>query len=770
MKKLISTLLIFILITALYACENTDTSTASAFTAQETISVDITNDEELQINETYKLGIAWEELLDKKGEKISQKDVAKLIKNADDTFYGKEDSGYLSWYLSNAKDKLATRMDLAKIIYSRKMEKNLNIKFTDINDFNNQIETLVNRISPIHLPNAGLTRKKADGSIGNFDLWTDCPDINQIKQGSNVHTVDYVIREYNRITADKLMKINDDNSFRPKDAVIIKDAIIAAYNYYYSIEPDATYVDVNNIGTYNKSIIADELISQQTSLPDATNSKLPSWKGFNFQYMADISWGALTNTENLWVTEGEIRALAESGANFLRLWTSFTSFEGPAYGNKNMVNMYYLEHLDQIIAWCIKYGLHVNISLVNGPGMDNTYSMDEAHEKTATIFTDTAYRNQFLNWYKMLARRYAAVPNKYLSYNLMNECDPSDDKNYLETFGPIVKAIWEQSPNRVIVADVHGQNITGESMAALGVALSYHLYNPREFCVVKKVEDPAYYESMTWPIPQMTSILYSKECTKEMGVPVELGGAPNVIEGDISGTLSIMISDLSLGSAVMRIVADETVIYEEIPEFVCNGDPSVDLCYTEKPIEIKIPAGTKKLEISCTEKVFALSSVSILCDDGKNVYFNVVGDNWQGTAPSKVLVNSDGSYQSSQTIDARAAMNMKHGLVSLNECKAIADKHKVGFMVGEFGIFEDSGDGNYLSYRIPRKEVYSMFTDLITRFDEMDIPWVANWVENYSVVLGYPLNKDEAYEKISGSGLYKNLDMLKFFQEIIDKK
>lgn len=102
-----------------------------------------------------------------------------------------------------------------------------------------------------------------------------------------------------------------------------------------------------------------------------------------------------------------------------------------------------------------------------------------------------------------MAKRYAQIPNTYLSFNLINEPDPETDEIYADALRPSIEAIWEESPERLIICDVETNTaITGEEMAKMGCALSCHEYIPHEFTeihVSKAIEDPDYYPSMTWP-------------------------------------------------------------------------------------------------------------------------------------------------------------------------------------------------------------------------------------------------------------------------------
>jgi hypothetical protein len=358
----------------------------------------------------------------------------------------------------------------------------------------------------------------------------------------------------------------------------------------------------------------------------------------------------------------------------------------------------------------------------------------------------------------------------------MNECKPIDDNNYAETMKPIIKAIWEQSPGRVILADIHADNITGESMAALGVALCYHLYRPNDVFILDKdaqAKSLDIYKQLFLPTYYMTATLYSKNDALSTwdgkGDTSKLGGKPNVIKGTLSGTLEIMLKDSSNGTAGMLVTADGTVIYDAIPKTVSDGDPKVDVCYTASPVKISVPEGTKRIEISCTNGIFTLSSVRLLQSNSIAVNIPVIADNWQGTDMATVTIYQDGSFDSDRNNGKDPVFNIKRGLVSLNECKAIADRYGVGFMVGEWGFF-DSCAGLLRKSPIPRKDLYFVLKAMIDAFDKNEIPWCGEYRTNYTLTNSYPLNSETTYKKIDGSSLYLDLGMMEFFKKAIGAK
>lgn len=714
-----------------------------------------------QIQNALDLGITDEKLLMDFDSEISKKDLAGLLKSANDKFYGNDYSDVLNYYFEYSEDDIAAnRMDAATMIFDAHIEHVFQLDSTDINSYQRQKHDMLSQENSFWKwqPLTSVIAKKTDGTVGMFDLGQDCKDLDQI---GNHEAVAYVTCAFNKITDNRIMSYYDDGTFRPNETITVADAIILAYHYCHSLEPEPKYVDVASIGTYNNSIITDELLEKETSLPDATNRKLPAWKGVNLQYMATMMGSG--EEANYWITESQIKAMSEMGINFLRLWISFAAFEAPDYGDQNNVNMYYLEHMDQIVAWCIEHDIHIQFSIVNGPGLDRgIYPGEQENELTYRIFTDADYHSQFVEWYRMLARRYAAIPNKYTSINLMNEPKPLDDQNYADSFEPAINAIWEESPNRVIVADVH-MNCTGEALAKLGVALSCHTYEPQEVMVVLGDNGQAPYVNATWPINYMTGVLFSKNW-----------GGPNdntdgiVIDGDISGTVEIMISDISGGNAVLRVSADDKVIYEQTPEFVIMGESIEEgLCYTEKPVVLDIPDGCTEVKLYCVDGALTFQSVVINRKNDGTVYIPFVRNVENGKAPEKITIEQDGSYIGDGTIiDAEMVINTEFGFPAIMDTKKIADEYDVGFMVGEVGMYGDY----FLDFHVPDETVVAYYKDILATLDKYDIPWVTGWlIDRYGPVTTYPYHEDREYRRIDGAECYYiDVKMYEMFKEIIE--
>jgi len=737
------------------------------------------------ILDACKIGISDYSQANKVNDKISISNLVKLFENAYRLHYGKS-SKYLADFRKNissiescGKDGKATRYNVAELVYYSASEMEIDVKYRSLNGFISAIDKADGEdYSYLHYPNSAIMVKNKDGTVNsNTGVWSDCSDLKAIEAIGNPNAVNYTLRVFDRTSGERVQSLFADTTYRPKNKITVKTAILAVYHYYRYLMPEPKNVVVEKVGTYNKYIITNTLLKQKTDLPNASNAVLPDWKGYNLDYLSNITHGALSNMPEYWVYEADMKTVADTGANFVNVRIGWGCLSAPDYVSDDTVNIYYLEWLDHILSWGMKYGVHVQFCFTEGPGLDKTFNMQQAREKTLSVFTNEDYLELNVRYWRMLAKRYAKIPNKYLSFSLMNEPTPTSDENYAETMKPIIDAIWEDSPGRVILADIHSINCTGESMAKLGVALCYHHYRPIELFIVNKdnpqIDYQDYYNKLFIGTQYMTGILYSEDGASNIwegkGDTSSLGGKPDIIKGNLSGTLEIMLKDSSVGKAALMVKADGVVLYDDVPETVCDGDREVDLCYSAVPEYISIPDGTKCLELSCTWGIQTFSSVKIRRDDGVLVDIPILADNFQGMDMSVVTIHIDGGIGSDNLGENELYINQKSPLISILECKATADQYGVGFMCGEWGFFDNDG-GTIRKSPIPYESLMKILAGAITVFDEYGIPWCAEYRTPYTLTNSYPLNSGTTYTKIEGSSLYLDNVMNKFYTNIIKKK
>lgn len=438
-----------------------------------------------------------------------------------------------------------------------------------------------------------------------------------------------------------------------------------------TLEPEGVYVQLSEIGTYDKTILTDELLSADTDLPEVTQVQLPSeWKGAGLGSSKNDG-GSNFCTD---FRETDIKFLADNGFNFARIFFSFSTLRFPDYPeNARLINENELRDLDQLIAWDIEYGVHIQIAM--------SFYLDEGgNDKTDdSIAANDAEWAMAQDYWTMLARRYAGIPSRYLTFDLSNEIQPGeeDDFSYAEgKLSELVSSIRMADAQRVLLHAFPGNpNVDWvETVASLGVGIGCHPYYPQYIATTGfeySQENP--HAIPTWPQPWFP-----------MGM-VQDGAVPLVIQGDLSDAeLSLHVWDGMEGTEI-SIRADgapvETVV-------LSGGIPMEDgtFQYFEQLHTVTLPQGTSVVQIQVSEGGYAKID-TILVSGAMGEVVMVPHDNADypdRSEPLPLIVRDNGTYTNSE---GRMIDGTEIYRVDVQPYQDIAAQYGVGFMVSEFGIF-----------------------------------------------------------------------------------
>lgn len=506
--------------------------------------------DEYYLEQAKLLGIADESYYDHLDSDMTNMEYFIMMKNAHDLQYGKDSNCYLDgwlYYLEEEVEWEATEpislgriIDIAAMsdaIYFRGVQRDFKSDFWGAMDGLWEEANLPmsgDYLWDTHYMQIGLN---SEGCITSdvYELIYNADDLTI----TSWPCVAYMCSKFDRVSYDYLYTLPEDHIFPENDTMTLRDGILLAFHYYRSLYPKPEYVDIQDVGTYNTDIITDDLLQKDTALPQASNQKLPgNWRGISYNYQ-NATWGALNGHSDWFMNERDFQEIHNSGFNFVRIWTSWYHLLSPYMNTANpvrldeetmnrtdVVNLKELEYWDQLLAWAMEYDVHIQICFTDTPGLDiSVFNAGWGDWFNTEYCTDEIFKNKEVqqtsaDWWRMLSKRYAQIPNTYLSFNLINEPDPESDEIYAEALRPSVEAIWEECPDRLIVCDVETHMpITGAEMAKMGCALSCHDYIPHDFCEVyveKAIEDPSYYTSMTWPYVYEEDMLIDAESAKDI--------------------------------------------------------------------------------------------------------------------------------------------------------------------------------------------------------------------------------------------------------------
>ena len=215
---------------------------------------------------------------------------------------------------------------------------------------------------------------------------------------------------------------------------------------------------------------------------DITARRIPKWRGFNLQGQFAMPDRPYTGDT---FDEFDFATMAEWGFDFARLPLSYW-----VWGSRDdwsVIREEPLKQIDRAIDLGRQYGIHINLNFHRIPG----YCINERQLEPADLFSGTrAERDKALaaavfHW-KAFSRRYKGIPNRHLSFDLINEPPKMRsyegylEERYMEIVKALVGGIREMDPNRLIFAD--GMNI-GQApvlgIVDLGLVQSTRGYLPK---------------------------------------------------------------------------------------------------------------------------------------------------------------------------------------------------------------------------------------------------------------------------------------------------
>lgn len=580
-----------------------------------------------------------------------------------------------------------------------------------------------------------------------------------------VQALNFVICQSDKISGNKILPpINDE--FYPFKKITNKDGILAAFRLLRSLSKAAKYVVLDEVGTHT---IPKELYTDTTILPPASNRSLPVWRGMNTAHRAFAHYGAWGYKPDNEYRESDMKLIHDMNMNFTRTMISFSYFGYPKYPKDNRINLTMLEELDQWIAWGMKYGVHVQLCMSGFPEMIHAEWPQEI--ETGDFFSNTKKQALTAKYWRMLAKRYADIPNEFLSFNLVNEIDPPDDLAYAKVMKPIIDGIRGESSDRVIVADVHSHNITGEAIAQLGVALSAHIYKPE---ILNYIHDqdirnmfeayPDYLEEQRWPMLYLPSILWSKHNENE-----ELAGKPLVFEGDFSeGEIKIYVLDVMEDKERIEIKIDsETVLDEQI--LIPNKRNRFYRYTVKKEYTVKIPRGSRRIEIAQSLDSegwgIQIGRIEITQQNQKPLILypqDVYGIEFDAPPPT-VHIGENNSLQGNKFLDWEYIFKWSKAKDTMD----LAERYNVGFMIGEFGPFDCTGK----QVPLPDQVFYPYTEIFIKGMNALGIGWAhGQYTGLHHIVATNKILKTVTYRKLPNSPYYVDTKLEAIFKNSVKNK
>lgn len=478
------------------------------------------------------------------------------------------------------------------------------------------------------------------------------------------------------------------------------------------------------------------------SLPAASASRLPRWRGFNLPYR----FSAQSKTQSLFnqpYTERPIRLISELGFNFIRLPLDYRFWIAKGDWSTIDEDSPVLREIDQVVEWGKKYGVHVCINFHRAPG----YCINDKTPEGARLWTDPEAQRICAEHWAFFAKRYRGIPNERVSFNLWNEPIRTDAATHAKVARLVVEAIRAEDPDRLILCDGFDFKPSPE-LIPLGVAQAGRGYSPGRITHYRASwaggSDRAGVPS--WPLPQASGWLHAPAKRPETA------GLPLVVEGPIPGgsRLRIRIGEV-FGSATLVLRAGEKeLLHREFgtgpqgqgswKESEFHKQWNAFQCLYDQDVEVEIPEATPELRFSVAEgQWLQVTRLAISQPDQAEAPIDLES-NW-GSEPSAIRWDAE-----KQTWITPAMQDRKWLWdTAVQPWLDLAGKG-VGVMIGEFGVYN----------KTPHDVTLAFLEDCLKNYREAGLGW-ALWNFDGSFGILDSERDDVEYEDWNGHKLDRGM-------------
>lgn len=241
--------------------------------------------------------------------------------------------------------------------------------------------------------------------------------------------------------------------------------------------------------------------------PDITPSSIPRWRGFN------LLEKFIVTSSNDPFRESDFEMMAELGFDFVRLPMSYWCWSDPNDWRK--LDEKILKEIDQAVEFGKQYGIHVSINFHRAPG----YSVDRSAREPFNLWLDEEAQQAFDYHWSHFAQRYKGIPNRNVSFNLVNEpatidferTRPLTPELHAKVVRRVAKAIRDVDPNRLIIADgLWWGRDPAEDLADLNIVQSTRGYEPSQIThyLASWVDGADKWPVPSWPfVPELSTEL-----------------------------------------------------------------------------------------------------------------------------------------------------------------------------------------------------------------------------------------------------------------------
>ena len=332
-----------------------------------------------------------------------------------------------------------------------------------------------------------------------------------------------------------------------------------------------------------------DLRTAASEFPEATVAKLPRWRGFNLLEKFNSSKsGAFVESDFEWLTSW--------GFNFTRLPMDYRCWSKTPGGDFEEATM---ADIDQAVAWGKQYNIHININFHRAPG----YCVNQPKE-IGDLWNEPASQEEFARQWGIFAKRYAKVPGRQLSFDLVNEPSGVTGPKYASALKPAIDAIKAADPERLIITDGLAFGSTPvQELIPFEIAQSTHVYEPMEVTHFRASWIPGSDKLPlpVWPVPKrINNYLYGPDKPDFQG-PLTLQ-----VQCPQATQFGLHVDEVS-HEAGLVVKADGALVFQQLlkpgpgagdwKQSVANHAGGYYARY-DREYSAAIPAGTREIEVS----------------------------------------------------------------------------------------------------------------------------------------------------------------------------
>jgi len=506
----------------------------------------------------------------------------------------------------------------------------------------------------------------------------------------------------------------------------------------------AGLVLVTVVGTM--SGVAGAEAKSPASLPPASASKLPRWRGFNLpaRMIARARPGSPLNRP---LDPDAMRLIARLGFNFVRLPLDYHHWIAGGDWSRIDPKSPVLAEIDRMVAAGKTCGIHVCINFHTAPG----YCINNRNTREPSLWTSAEAQKVCAMHWAFFARRYKGVGNERISFNLWNEPARTDARTHARVARLVVAAIRKEDPGRLIICDGFAFKPAPE-LIDLGVAQAARGYTPTQVTHYKAswIRHTGSWPQPIWPRPVANGWMMEKGKQKYSGIPLRIDGPMPP-----GATLALRVGDV-FNAVTLKVEADGKELWRrEFPAGPGKGPWKASKhhpqwkayqCTYDRSYDVPLPGGARQVTI-CPAKGHWIQVTRLEVKVSGQPPRAIDLDARWGTPASRLRYDAarGGSPWITPQMEDRAWLWSK----AVRPWVDLSAKG-VGVMVGEFGVYN----------KTPHDVTLAFLEDCLANYKKAGFGW-ALW--NFTGPFGI-LDSDRSdvhYENWQGHKLdRKMLDLL----------